>query len=77
MAEILKPKAHGGQKMKKVFHAKHVTRVARAARAKKVVVFASLSLFCLLSYVYSAGAAGIVTGELKKWHTVTVTFDLK
>jgi hypothetical protein len=42
---------------------------------EKTLFSTSLTILILLLCVFSAGAAAVVTGELKKWHTVTVTFD--
>jgi hypothetical protein len=42
---------------------------------KKTLFSPSITILILLLCVFSVGAAGVVTGELKKWHTVTVTFD--
>jgi hypothetical protein len=38
------------------------------------LIASSIVLLGIASFAYSA-AAGIVSGELKKWHTVTITFD--
>lgn len=42
---------------------------------EKTLFSPSITILILLLCVFSAGAAAVVTGELKKWHTVTVTFD--
>ena len=45
------------------------------SQRKRVLIATSLSVLFLSACMFSAGAAAVVTGELKKWHSVTVTFD--
>ena len=42
---------------------------------RRYLTFSSLSLLALIGVTSLASAAGQVSGELKQWHAVTVTFD--
>jgi len=45
----------------------------RSSRSIAIACSVFASLFCFVGSAYPA--AGVVSGELKKWHTITVTFD--